>query len=126
MSVFKRPGSPFYYAEFQIGGQRFLRSTRRKTEREARSEERKIKEAERAKLKEAAGRDQLTLDQGFERYWQEHGQRLSWASEVERYIHQILARVDPGILIENLGDSDVNDFVQVRVNEGGGEYAINR
>jgi integrase len=127
MSVFKRPGSPYYYTEFQIGGQRFLRSTRRTTEREARAEERKIKEAERAKLKEhAAGREQLTLDQGFGKYWQEHGQNLSWASEVERYIRQILDRVDPGLLIENLSDSDVNDFVQVRVNESGGEYAINR
>ena len=126
MSIFKRAGSPFYYCEFQIQGRRFLRSTRKTTEREARAEERKLKETERARIKADRGIDQFTLDQGFGRYWDEHGHKLAWRSEVERYIKQILARVDPDMLIEDLTDSDVNDFVQIRVNEGGGEYAINR
>jgi integrase len=126
MSIFKRAGSPYYYTEFQISGQRFLRSTRRTTEREARAEERRLKEEKRAELKERAGREQFTLDDGFGRYWDEHGQHLAWSSEVERYIQQILTRVDPHILIENLTDAEVNDFVQTRIKEGGGEYAVNR
>jgi integrase len=55
-----------------------------------------------------------------------NGHKLRWASEVERYIKQILRIVNATILIENLTDADVNDFVQARLTEGGGEYAINR
>lgn len=126
MSIFKRPGSPYYYAEFWIAGERFLRSTRRTVEREARAEERRIKEVERANLRETGRTDRLNLDQGFNKYFEEHGKKLRWASEVDRYIKQILDRVDPKLLVEDLCDADVNDFVQVRVREEGGEYAINR
>lgn len=127
MSVFKRPGSPFYYTNFQIAGRKFLRSTKRTTEREARQEERRIKADERAKLKERAGAsNSLSIDQGFGRYWKEHGHKLAWASEVERYIGEILKRVDPQMLIEDLTDADVNDFVQQWDNDERGAYALNR
>lgn len=126
MSVFKRPGSPFYYTGFQIEGRKFLRSTKRTTEREARSEERRIKAEERAKLKERGTGNSLTIDQGFGKYWKEHGHKLAWSSEVQRYIQEILARVDPAMLIEDLTDADVNDFVQQWESEGRGEYALNR
>jgi integrase len=125
MSVFKRPGSPFYYCGFQIEGRKFLRSTRRTSEREARAEERRIKAAEHTKLKERRT-DGITIDQGFAKYWREHGHKLAWASEVERYIKQILERVNGHMLVENMTDAEVNDFVQIRSAEGGGEYAINR
>lgn len=129
MSVFKRPGSPFYYAEFQIQGARFCRSTRKSTEREARIEERRLKEKAKAEIASRADSDgSLTIDQGFARYWIEHGCKLAptWASEVERYIKSILARVDPNLKIEDVTDADVNDYVQKHVTEGGGEYALNR
>lgn len=128
MSVFKRPGSPNYYAEFQIRGHRFCRSTGKSTEREARNEERRLKEKARAELDAKPDTDTLTIDQGFGKYWTEHAQKLAptWCSEVERYIRGILARVDPNIKIEDLTDADVNDYVQKHVAEGGGEYALNR
>ena len=128
MSVFKRPGSPYYYAEFQIKGHRFCRSTRKRTEREAKVEERLLRKQEEAKI--AAGRptSALTIDQGFGRYWLEHGSKLSpvWASEVERYIAGILARIDKDMRIEDLTDAEVNDYVQAHAAEGGGNYALNR
>jgi len=129
MSVFKRPGSPFYYAEFQIRGHRFCRSTCKSTEREARVEERRLKEEAKAEIAaRATGDTALTLDQGFGRYWTEHGHTLAptWASEVERYIKRILEYVEPTIRIEDLTDADVNDYVQQHVKKGGGEYALNR
>lgn len=126
MSVFKRPGSPFYYTNFQIEGRKFLRSTRRTTEREAKAEERRIKAEEHAKTKAGKGGDRITVDQGFGRYWREHGHKLAWASEVERYIREILARTDPHRFIDELTDADVNDFVQKWVEEGRGDYALNR
>lgn len=126
MSVFKRAGSPFYYTNFQIEGRKFLRSTRRTTEREARAEERRIKAEEREKLKQRPGGNRLTVDQGFGRYWKEHGHRLAWANEVARYIKEILARIDGRMFIEDLTDAEVNDFVQKWTEESRGRYALNR
>lgn len=128
MSVFKRPGSPYYYTEFQIRGTRVCRSTRKRTEREARAEERIIKAEERTKLAAKRPTSRLTIDQGFGKYWIEHGSKLSktWASEVERYIKDILSRIDPDLKIEDLTDAEVNDYVQSHSAEGGGHYALNR
>lgn len=129
MSVFKRPGSPFYYAEFQISGTRICRSTRKRTEREARAAERDFKAEARKKLGESRKSTALTLDQGFGKYWTEHGSKLSplWANEIERYIDGILALVDKDILIEDLSDAEVNEYVQAYCErDGGGDYALNR
>lgn len=97
------------------------------TEREARVEERRINAEECKKLKDqGSGRKRLTLDQCFGKYWEEHAHKLGWASEVERYGKEILKRVDKDMLIEELTDSEVNDFVQDWVSEERGHYALNR
>lgn len=127
MSVFKRPGSPYYYAEFKIKGHRFCRSTGKRTEREARQEERKLKAECAAKIgdRQRLG-DALTIDQGFGKYWLEHGQTLAWSSEVARYIKIILETANPHQLIEDLTDADINDYVQAHIAAGRGQYALNR
>lgn len=129
MSVSRRKGSPYYYAEFQIAGRRFFRSTKATTEREARAEERRLKQVIREQQRQARSAvPGLTHERAFELYWQEHGQHLAatWASEVDRYCAQILERIDGDMLVSDLTDAEVNDFVQERVTEGGGTYAINR
>lgn len=129
MSVFKRPGSPYYQTEFHYRGHRVCRSTRKRTEREARAEARKIKAEECARIDaERTKVGGLTLDQGFGKYWLEHGCKLAptWTAEIERYIKHILRLADPDMLIENLSDAEVNDFVQAHLAEGGGKYALNR
>jgi integrase len=125
-AVWKRPGSPYFYCEVEVEGRRFLRSTKRTSEREAVIEARRIKAQVRANLAERGRIVALTLDQGFGKYWKEHGHKLAWANEVERYIKVILTRIDSQMLIEDVSDAEVNDFVQLRVLEDGGEYAINR
>ncbi len=128
MYVFRRAGSPFWYTEFEIDRHRFLRSTRKTSEREAIVAARRIKAEEQAKLAQQSRVLSLTISQGFGKYWTEHHRKLApaWAAETERYIKVILARVDPQTLIEDVDDATVNDFVQDRVTEGGGDYAINR
>lgn len=125
MSVYKRPGSPYYQIEFTIKGRRFRRSSETTSKREAEGVERKLKaeEKERAKTRRT---DEMNISQGFGRYWLEHGHDLSWAHEVERYIKQILEVIDNKILVSDLCDADVNDFVQQRLQKKGGRYAINR
>jgi integrase len=129
MSVFRRPGSPYYYAEFQFGGARICRSTRKRTEREARTVERDFKAEVRKKAAEGRKSATLTIDQGFGKYWTEHAlKKLSprWQVEVERYIAGILALIEKDMLIEDVTDAEVNDYVQAYLDKGGGNYALNR
>lgn len=128
MSVFPRKGSPYFYAEFEIDGHRFCRSTKATTRRDAERVEKRLKEEERARLKAAKPQASLTLDQAFGRYWKEQSRRLSekWAAEVARYSAEIIRIMPPELTIADMHDGDVNDYVQARVAEGGGNYAINR
>ena len=128
MSIYKREGSPYYQTEFQINGVRFRRSTGATTSREALAVEKRMKEEERQKLKEGKPKASLTLNECFGRYWTECCRTWSprWQGEVKRYIREILDRVDMNMPVEEVDDAVVNDYVQIRVGEGGGEYAINR
>jgi integrase len=126
MSVF--PRGRFFYAEFEIQGHRFCRSTRCTSRREALIEEKRFKAEAHTKLAERRRIQPLTLDDAFGRFWREKSGKFApaWAIEVQRYITQILAVLDPQMLVEDLADVQVNDFVQERVATGGGPYAINR
>jgi integrase len=132
MSVFRRKGSPFFYTEFQIDGHRFLRSTKARTEREARSEERRLKTEAKAKIasaKSVKAGEAMTLSQAFGRYWLEEASTklaLTWRSEVERYCSRILTLIDGSRLVEQITDADINDFVQAHMADNGGRYSLNR
>ena len=125
MSVFKRAGSPYYYAEFQIEGHRIVRSTRRTTEREARAEERRLRAEAKAALAKPK-RASLTVDEACGRYWLEHGSRLRWAPEVERHLKLIVQSTGTLLLMETLDDSHVDALVQQRRSQGAGAAGINR
>lgn len=128
MSVFKRKGSPYYVADFQIGGHRFCRSTKATTRREALVVEKAFREEERKRLQEG-NRQRLTLDQAFGRYWIEIGDRYDderQRKDTQRYIQQILAIIDPHRFVEDVTDAEVNDFVQSRVRSQSGPIATNR
>src|SRR5690606_33151394 len=120
-----------YYAEFQIWGHRFLRSTGETTERAARAEERRLKVKEKARLEaEKASKpgEAMDLDRAFGRYWTDEAPKLAdtWRAEVKRYCAHILFHVDKTTLVEDLTDSDVDEFVQEHIASGGGVYALNR
>lgn len=129
MSVYRRQGSPYYYADFRVRGVRVYESTGCTTEREAKAEERRLREKKLAELKERTPGVGLTLDQAFGKYWREHAeQKLSptWRAEVDRYSAQILAIVDKDMLVEEVSDATIDAFVQERIKAGAGDYAINR
>jgi integrase len=128
VSVFKRESSPFYYAEFQIDGHRFCRSTKATTRREALNVEKTFRAEFKRRLSEG-NHLRLTIDQGFGRYWLEIGSRYADAKQrkdTKRYILQILEVIDPRRLIEDISDADVNDFVQARLLSNSGVIATNR
>lgn len=68
MSVFKRSGSPIWQIEFQHNGQRYRESSGTPVKADAQAREAQMK----AELREAAihgGIEELTLTEGFERYY---------------------------------------------------------
>lgn len=126
MAVYRRKGSPFYVYDFRVNRRRFFGSTKATTEREAKAEERRLKRE--ARQQKAPPATSLTIGQAFQKYWEQCSPKLSpaWASEVDRYLTEIRLRIDDGLTVSALTDAEVNDFVQSRVSEGGGNYAINR
>lgn len=125
MSVFKRDGSPYYYAEFKIDGHRIVRSTRRTTEREARAEERRLK----SELKSVLARPKrasITVDEACGKYWLEHGCRLRWAAEVERHLKLIVESTGTLLLMSDFDDTHVHALVQNRRQQGAGPAGVNR
>lgn len=125
MSVFKRPGSPYYQAEFWIDGHRIVRSTKRSSEREARAEERRLKAEFRAQLAKPK-RPSLTVDEACGKFWIEHGKHLRWAPEVARHLRLIVASAGELLLMSDLDDSHVNALVQQRREQGAGAAGVNR
>lgn len=129
MSVFRRAGSPYFYTAFQIGGARFLRSTGKTTEREAQAEAKRIRAAIKGEVAKRRAADALTLDQAFGKYWTEHAEKTlspTWRAEVFRYSQQIITMVPATTLVEHVDDALIDEFVQARVRDGAGSYAINR
>ena len=76
MSVFKVPNTPYYYYEFQIDGEKFRGSTRRKNRKEAVEVEREIKAKVEADLntQRLYGKTPLLWIDVANRYWEEKGQ----------------------------------------------------
>lgn len=129
MPVFKRAGSPYFYTAFQIGGSRFLRSTGKTSEREAQAEAKRIRAEVQGEIAKRRPSATLTLDQAFGKYWHEHAQKTlspTWRAEVFRYSQQIITTVPAATLVEHVDDALVDEFVQARVKDGAGSYAVNR
>lgn len=128
MSVYKREGSPFYFADFQLKGTRICRSTKATTRREALAVEKRFRADELKRVQEGS-HQRLTVDQAFARFWLEIGSKhadTKQRKDTDRYIQQILATIDPAQLVEDVTDSEVNDFVQARQRARAGSIATNR
>lgn len=131
MSVFKRPGSPYFYTNFQVGGRKFLRSTGTNNRREALVIEKRIKQevvAEQERVgRLGPHRDALrySVDQMFARYWREHGKHLRWANEVAGYAKRIVAIIGH-VKVADLNGVDVAHMVETMRDKGTGNVAINR
>lgn len=126
MSIFKRPNSPFYYCEFHREGRRVVRSTRTASARDARAFERRLRDQVAKEQRETPIAPALTVDQACGQYWDEHGHRLRWASEVARHLRLICQHIDKDTPLALLGAREVTALVQARRAEGAGAPAVNR
>jgi integrase len=132
MSLFKRPGSPYWYMEIQVSGRRIARSTRTGTRREAEAFQRRVRteakqEAERIGKGGAARRAVLdyTVDQMFGRYWIEHGSKLRWSAEVAGYAKRIVVIIG-GLKVCDMTTADAAHMAETLRDNNTGRVAINR
>ncbi len=116
MSVFKRPNSPFYYAEFQLDGRRFLVSTKTGNRKEAELAERQIKAKARADigLGKANKNGPLTLDIAAGRYWNEVGQHHVGAATTFRDLDRLIKFLGKHKQLDEITDADVASLVAWR------------
>jgi integrase len=128
MSLFKRDGSPNWYCEFVVKGNRIVRSTGTPARREAERFEKDLKAQVRQKLREERGqlKPQLTLDQACARYWLEHGSRLRGAYDTQRWLRYVVKYLDGNLPLSELSAKHVTRFVQRMRDDGIGEISINR
>ena len=105
MSVYRR-GIVYHY-EFQIDNRIYRGSTGCRNEREARAVERqKREEAERgtADVQIMAGH---TVREVFDRYWQNHARKLSWADGIKAHMIGLEDFFRPDALFETIGNAEV-------------------
>jgi len=123
MSIYKRQGSPYWQAEFQIDGRRIVRSTGEVSERRARQFERKIK----AQLKAETKRNQgdLDVDAACGQYWIEHGSQRRDARDVARWLSYIVRHAGD-VMMADLDESHVARLVTELRDAGTGQISINR
>lgn len=126
MSVFKRPGSPFFYCEFVVARRRISRSTGCTSARDAKQFERTLKAQVRADSRRQPVAPSLTLDQACARYWTEHGRHLRWAHEVERHLKTICTVIARDLPLSDLSNKDVTDLIAARRADGVMPGTVNR
>lgn len=126
MSIFKRRGSPYYQTEFVCKGHRVSRSTCTTSRRDAEVFERRLRDETAKQATVVKIQPVLDLDSACGRYWKEHGRKLRWARDVERYLRYICCYLDKSTLLAELSDRDVTELVKALEEAGVGAYAINR
>lgn len=127
-NLFKKDDSPYWIADFRVGGRRVKKSTKRKTRREAQ------KVADQWE-REALDRDQfgvsdeLTLEQALG-FWVRHHQNNPKAQAQSR-VDKILGRkegikgLDPHMPFHKLSRTLLMDYQQQRLTEGASEQTVN-
>lgn len=112
MSVYKRKGSPYFHFDFVRAGRRFYGSTGVTTKRDAEAYERKIRaDAALGRLDERAD---MTLDAAAERWWQERGQFLKSAPDVDRRLAVMVKLVGGGKMLSAIDSGVIAEAVQKR------------
>src|SRR5258708_3758327 len=111
MSLYKRKGSPYWWYEFECGGERVRGSTGCTAKREALPVEREAREEakESAKLIGIVGSPTVSLrmeDVGL-RYWEEKKKDLAKAENVHRDVVRLVEFFGISKLITDITDDDV-------------------
>jgi integrase len=128
VSIFKRPGSPYWQSEVKIGGIRSCRSSKTASRREAEAFDRQHRAEIAAKAKAQKGRpkqQEMTLDEACGRYWIERGSKLGWAEHVARHLRWIAGSAGT-MPLSAVANDTVAAIARDRQAAGAGAAGINR
>lgn len=125
MSLFQRPNSPFWYTEIQVRGTRVVRSTGTSDKREAARFERELRDQLKRETA-ASPKRAMTLSQAAGKYWLDHGKGLKWSKAVEWHLRRAVTHFGEDLMLVELSNKLVDEFVQARKAEGAGAAGVNR
>jgi hypothetical protein len=111
MSVYRRKGSPYYTYDFQYKGDRFCRSTKAVTKREAEQLERQARASVKAHYRPGGT---LTLDAAFGKWFLEHGQHLASQSTIKGHVDALLDGMGRETPLHSITDSSIASYVAER------------
>jgi integrase len=117
MSVFKRPGSPYYQFEFKFKNRRYRGSTEKASKRDAEAVERLRKQEAEADM--AAGRTPgaMSFGDACARYIFEKGQHGPRPDQVEWSMAWLMATIGEETLLRNISNATVAHVVAKRRGE---------
>jgi integrase len=119
MSVYKKPGYPHYYFDFQISGKRFHGSTEAGNQKDAEAAEKRLKLKARADIEaqRQTGNAPMSLDMAAERYWNEVGQGHKDAAATWTNLRRIIGFIGKDKRLDAITDADVAALVAWRRNQ---------
>lgn len=113
MGLFRRADSPFWWWSVSVQGHRLRGSC----ETADRAQAEGVLKRQRARLRRewAPGRKpEITLNEAFVRYWQEHAERLPSADNIARIGEVVIAGLGTDTLLSRISADDVARFVARR------------
>lgn len=112
MSVYKRPGSPYFHFDFRRQGRRFYGSTGVETRRAAEAVERGLKE--KAARGELGTEADMTLNAAAERWWQEKGKGLRSSKDVDYRLAEAVRLVGKGVMLTEITTARLAKAIEKR------------
>jgi site-specific recombinase XerD len=126
MSLFKRPGSPFWQTEIVVKGVRVVRSTGTSSSADAKKFERTLRDQLLRETAHPKRTPEFTLDQAAGRYWLEHGRRLRDARNVQRWLLYVTQYISKDLPLAELSTKHIVDMIAAMRQRAIGEISINR
>ncbi|MED5546087.1 MAG: site-specific integrase [Pseudomonadota bacterium] len=123
MSLYQRPGSPFWQYSFTVNGVRFRGSTGCTGKREARIVE--VQERTKASERKTYA-DAWRLRDCLGAYWQEHGKHQQSRDFIEHKLAVISKHLGPNTMIADLTNADMIEYQAKRRGEGLQAHSVNR
>lgn len=123
MSLYQREGSPFWWFDFTVNGQRFRGSTGKETKREAR----KVEDDEKRRAREGQKRpEEWRLHDLCRVYYDERAQNKSSCDTILHQLAKIREHIGKDRKLSSITNATLMDYRQARRGEGVSSSSINR
>lgn len=123
MSLYQREGSPFWWFDFTVNGQRFRGSTGKETKREAR----KVEDDEKRRAREGQKRpEEWRLHDLCRTYYDERAQHKRSAATILHQLAKLREHIGKDRRLTSITNATLMDYRQARRGEGVSSSSINR